>query len=57
MKFLFKDSKISWKQSLYFQAIQGIGRIPENVDAIRTLMGTESDWKALSKKPIKQLHP
>jgi len=31
----------------YFQAIhQESDVVPENVDAIRALMGTESDWRA-----------
>ena len=46
--FVWEDGvKLSGNTLYYFQAIhQESDVIPENVDAIRALMGTESDWKA-----------
>jgi glyceraldehyde-3-phosphate dehydrogenase (NAD(P)) len=46
--FVWEDGvKLDGNTLYYFQAIhQESDVIPENVDAIRSLMGTESDWKA-----------
>ena len=46
--FVWEDGvKLDGNTLYYFQAIhQESDVIPENVDAIRALMGTESDWKA-----------
>ena len=39
--------KLEGNTLYYFQAIhQESDVIPENIDAIRALMGTESDWRA-----------
>ena len=46
--FVWKDGvKLEGNTLYYFQAIhQESDVIPENIDAIRALMGTESDWRA-----------
>ena len=46
--FIWEDGvKLEGNSLYYFQAIhQESDVIPENVDAIRALMGVESDWKA-----------
>ena len=46
--FVWEDGvKLDKNTLYYFQAIhQESDVIPENVDAIRALMGTEADWKA-----------
>ena len=46
--FIWEDGvKLEGNTLYYFQAIhQESDVIPENVDAIRALMGVEGDWKA-----------
>lgn len=50
--FVWEDGvKLTGNSLYYFQAIhQESDVIPENVDAIRALMGTESDWKVSVNK-------
>ena len=50
--FVWEDGvKLLGNNLYYFQAIhQESDVIPENIDAIRALMGTESDWRASVKK-------
>ena len=46
--FIWKDGvRLEGRRLHYFQAIhQESDVVPENVDAVRALMGTESDWRA-----------
>jgi len=46
--FVWEDGvKVECNKVWYFQAIhQESDVVPENVDAIRALMSTESDWRA-----------
>ena len=55
--FVWEDGvKLVGNNLYYFQAIhQESDVIPENVDAIRALMGTESDWKASVEKTDKAI--
>ena len=50
--FVWEDGvKLVGNVLYYFQAIhQESDVIPENIDAIRALMGTESDWRASVEK-------
>ena len=55
--FVWEDGvKLDGNTLYYFQAIhQESDVIPENVDAIRALMGLETDWKASVKRPMMPL--
>ena len=49
--FVWEDGvKLAENNLYYFQAIHRTDVIPENIDAIRALMGTESDWRASVQK-------
>ena len=50
--FVWEDGvKLDGNTLYYFQAIhQESDVIPENVDAIRALMGTEADWRTSVEK-------
>ena len=50
--FVWEDGvKLVGNNLYYFQAIhQESDVIPENVDCVRALMGTETDWKASVEK-------
>ena len=53
--FVWRDGEIRRYHIILLQAIhQESDVIPENVDAIRALMGTESDWLARSQKLTNQ---
>ena len=55
--FVWRDGVKLENNTLYFfQAIhQESDVIPENIDAVRALMGTESDWRASVAKTDKSI--